>query len=54
MLLIIFKFTGEDFWKWQTMNPEGYRGSVSTEQKLSGIATSVIKTNTNGLLTNGS
>ncbi|XP_075215500.1 UDP-glucose 4-epimerase-like isoform X1 [Lycorma delicatula] len=43
----------EDFWRWQTMNPEGYRGSVAKEPKVNGIATSVIKTNINGLHTNG-
>lgn len=46
-------FVGEDFWRWQTMNPKGYKGSIAKEQKVNGIATSVIKTNVNGVKTNG-
>lgn len=39
----------EDFWRWQTMNPDGYRGDcekqTSATTAVNGIATSVIKTN---------
>ncbi|RZF44948.1 hypothetical protein LSTR_LSTR001909 [Laodelphax striatellus] len=35
----------EDFWRWQTMNPNGYRPLVSPSKVTNGIQTSVIKTN---------
>ncbi|CAH0773217.1 unnamed protein product [Bemisia tabaci] len=41
----------EDFWRWQTMNPEGYRNDTTEDHMKNGIATSVIKTN--GVHVNG-
>lgn len=46
----------EDFWRWQTMNPDGYRAdcekqTLTTTATVNGIATSVIKTNS--IQTNG-
>lgn len=51
-----FIVTGEDFWRWQTMNPDGYRADCEKQSSphtatVNGIATSVIKANT--IQTNG-
>lgn len=36
---------GEDFWRWQTMNPNGYRGNSNNSDSSENGRTSVI---TNG------
>lgn len=44
----IFLFSGEDFWRWQTKNPHGYK--LSAEQN---VLLSPSQENDNKKLTNG-